>query len=299
MQQQGYPMADDLTFSPIIAGMMRVREWGLSASELRDWMQACIDMGITTFDHADIYGGYHEQRVVGEAMTPELRTQMQIISKANIQLLADDRPDIKVHHYNSSAEHLIASAEKTLRDLNIETIDLLLIHRPDPLLNADEVAYALKQLHQQGKVRYFGVSNFMPHHFDLLQSRLDVPLITNQIELSVTYLDHLHNGVLDQCQQKRLHPLVWGPMAGGRIFRRDDEQTQRIGAILDSIAQEWGCGVDEVALAWVLMHPTHPIPIMGTGKLDRLQSALNAYNRTMTRQQWFAIWEASMGHEVP
>lgn len=296
---KSYPIADNLSFSAIIAGMMRVREWGMSTDELRGWMHACLDMGITTFDHADIYGGYHQQAIVGQAMTRELRQKMQIITKANIQLLADDRPDIGVHHYNTSAQHIITSAEQSLRDLQTDVIDVLLIHRPDPLMNADEIAYAFHHLHTAGKVRYFGVSNFMPYHFDLIQSRLQAPLVTNQIELSLTYLDPLHNGVLDQCQEKRIYPIIWSPVAGGRIFRRDTPQLERIGKQLERIAGEMGRGIDQIALAWIMAHPTHPIPIMGTGKLERLKSATEAIDIELTRQDWFRLWEASKGEEVP
>lgn len=288
-------------FSQIIAGMMRSHEWGLDADGLRGWIEAALDLGITTFDHADIYGNYGNEGFWGRAMGghTHLRDKLQIVTKCGIQLLSDTRPDTIIHHYNTTYYHIIWSAERSLRELQTDYLDVLLIHRPDPLMRADEMARALSKLHQDGKIRYAGVSNFTPSQYNLLQDRLDIPLVTNQVEFSVLYLDPIYDGTLDQCQQLRRAPMVWSPVAGGRIFRADDERSQRVLAILDELANQHGVSAAEIALAWIMQHPANPMPVMGTGKLDRLQEAINASAWHFDRQAWFRVLEASQGHEVP
>lgn len=289
-------------FSRIVPGLMRLNEWGLDAPALLDWIEACLDMGLTTFDHADIYGGYTCEAAFGAALAlkPSLREQMQLVSKCDIMLISENRPQTQVKHYDTRRDHIIASVERSLANLRTDYLDLLLIHRPDPLMDADEVAEALVALRSAGKVAYVGVSNFMPWTFDLLQSRLDFPLVTNQVEFSVNHLEPLHDGTFDQCQQRRIAPMVWSPLGGGRIFWADDEAAQRLRATLGQIGEELGgVPLDQVALAFVLMHPAHPLPVMGTGKLDRLRGAVSALDVALTRQQWFRIWQAATGHEVP
>lgn len=294
-------MQDTLEVSRVIAGIMRLMEWNMSTEELLNWIETVMDMGITTFDHADIYGGYRCEGEFGKALAlkPSLRQQMQIVTKCGIMLVKPNRPQNTIHHYDTSYNHIIASAENSLRELQTDYLDLLLIHRPDPLMDADEVARALDALRQAGKVRYCGVSNFMPWQFNLLQSRLSFPLITNQIELSPLYLAPLHDGTLDQCQQLRIVPMIWSPVGGGSLFDPQDSRTARVHEALKALAETHNAGIDQVALAWVMMHPTHPAPVIGTGKLERVQAAADAVNLRLTRQEWFTVWEASNGHEVP
>jgi predicted oxidoreductase len=205
-----------------------------------------------------------------------------------------------MHHYDTSRERIIAAAEQALRHFHTDYLDLLLIHRPDPLLNADEVAAALTELRQAGKIRYAGVSNFMPFHWTLLQSRLDFPLITNQIEFSLTHLDAQYDGTLDQAQELRHPPMIWSPLGGGGLFTAQDDRAQRVRAVLAQIGAEvGGAGLDQVALAWVLAHPAQTLPVLGTGKLERIRAAAAAETIRLSRQQWFRLWEASTGHEVP
>lgn len=289
------------TFSRIVAGMMRLREWAMTGTELLNFIHACLDLGITTFDHADIYGGYTCEELFGRALAaePSLRGRIELVTKCGIQLVSPNRPDTYVHHYDTSRAHIIASAERSLRNLQIDVLDLLLIHRPDPLMDADEVAEALAHLRMSGKVRHVGVSNFMPWQFHLLQSRLDFPLVTNQIELSVLYLDPLHDGTLDQLQRLRVPPMVWSPVAGGRLFDSGDERTRRVRETLERIGREVGAPAEGVALAWVMRHPARALPVMGTGKIERLREAAAAEAIALDRQQWFAVWEASAGREVP
>ncbi|MCB8989021.1 MAG: aldo/keto reductase [Chloroflexota bacterium] len=293
---------NDFKISRIVAGMMNLSAWRMSTPELVNWIHACLEMGITTFDHADIYGGYTCESVFGQALAaePGLRDKMQLVSKCGIQLVTGNRPANRVHHYDTSAAHIVASAEQSLRNLHTDYLDVLLIHRPDPLLDADEVAAAFAQLRQAGKVRHVGVSNFTPWQFDLLASRLDFPLVTNQIEFSVMHLDPLHDGSLDQCQQHHVVPMAWGPLGGGELFHADIPRAHRLRGKLTEICEEVGdMGIDQVAIAWLLTHPAGVVPVLGTGKLERLRSAVAAQSIQLTRQQWFAIWEASAGREVP
>ncbi len=289
------------TFSRTVAGVMRLREWGMDTDAIRDFIHQCLDLGITTFDHADIYGSYTCEALFGAALAaePALRGRIELVTKCGIQLLSPNRPENFVHHYNTGRDYIVAAAENSLRNLHTDTLDLFLIHRPDPLLDADEVAEALTALRAAGKARHVGVSNFMPWQFDLLQARLDFPLVTNQIELSVLHLAPLHDGTLDQAQRLRAAPMVWSPVAGGRLFSGGDERAGRVRGALEAIGRAIGASPAQVALAWVLRHPARPLPVMGTGKIERLREAVAAESVTLDRQQWFAIWEASAGREVP
>lgn len=289
------------SFSRIVAGIMRLREWGMDTAALLDFIYQCLDLGITTFDHADIYGSYEVEELFGQALAaePSLRERIELVTKCGIQLVSPNRPQTHIHHYDTGREHIIASAERSLRNLRTDTLDLLLIHRPDPLMDADEVAAALTALLAAGKVRHVGVSNFTSRQFELLQSRLDAPLVTNQIELSVLYLAPLHDGTLDLLQQRRVPPMAWSPVAGGRLFSPSDDRARRVRATLETIGGDIGASVDQVALAWLLRHPARVLPVLGTGKIERLREAAAAEHITLDRQQWFAVWQASAGHEVP
>jgi len=289
-------------FSRLVAGVWRVGEWGMDTRGLLDFIHGCLDLGITTFDNADIYSDYAAEGILGAALAaePGLRSRLELVTKCGIQLISPNRPGNRVHHYDTSTEHIIASAENSLHEMRTDYLDLLLIHRPDPLMDADEVAEAFGTLRSSGKVRAFGVSNFMPWQFHLLQSRLDFPLATNQIELSPLYLDPLHDGTLDQLQRLRVPPMAWSPLAGGRLFDPHDERAGRVRSALARVGEELGgAGVDQVALAWLLRHPARVLPVLGTGKLERVRAATAAEGLALDRQQWFAIWEASAGREVP
>lgn len=289
-------------FSKLVSGMMNLASWQWSTTQLIEWLEKCLLAGITTFDHADIYGSYSCEGIFGQALAKaaHLRSQMQLVSKCDIMLLSEKMPQTYVKHYDASKGHIISSVNRSLRELQTNYLDVLLLHRPDPLMNVDEVAEAFNLLKQDGKVLYFGVSNFSVSTYQLLQSRLDFPLVTNQIELSVLQTKALHDGTLDLCQQWRIRPMIWSPFAGGRVFTGTDEQATRTRAVMEKIGEEIGAsGIDQVALAWLLMHPAQLVPILGTGNWERMQTAVEALDLFMTRQHWFAIWQASMGHDIP
>ncbi|PEE37648.1 aldo/keto reductase [Bacillus pseudomycoides] len=295
-------MANNLEFSRIIQGFWRLAEWNMSKQELLSFIENCMEMGITTFDHADIYGGYTCESLFGEALQlqPSLRDNMQIVTKCGIAPPSPKFPKRYVAHYNTSTKHIVKSVEQSLQNLHTDYIDLLLIHRPDPFMDPSEAAEAFTRLKQEGKVRHFGVSNFLPSQFNILSSYLDFPLITNQIEVSAMQLEHFEKGTIDLCQEKRISPMIWSPLAGGEIFTSQNERAVRLRETLQKIANELNVdGIDIVMYAWLLAHPAKMMPIVGSGKLDRVKSAIAATKLTLDRQQWFTIFESSNGHPVP
>jgi predicted oxidoreductase len=291
-----------LLCSRIVLGAWRLAEWKMTTSDLRKLIDTCLELGITTIDHADIYGNYTCEGLFGAALreNPKLRDSLQLISKCGIKLVSVNRPTHAIKHYDTSRNHILASVDHSLRQLQTDYLDLLLIHRPDPFMDADETADALMALVQSGKVKHVGASNFMPSQFELLSSRLNLPLVTNQLEISVMHLDAFLDGTLDQCQRLRMAPMAWSPLGGGELFRSATPQSKRLQRGLTVIGKQLG-GVtpDQVALAWLLSHPANIVPILGTGKLDRIRSAAAASAVRLTREQWFALWRASTGVEVP
>jgi len=289
-------------FSRIALGMWRLNLWKFSDHQLLDFLSRSVELGFTTIDHADIYGGYSCEEFFGKALllNPSLRQKMQLVTKCGIKLVTANRPEHAFHGYDTSKAHILKSVENSLRNLKTDYLDVLLIHRSDPLMNADEVASAFSELKHSGKVRFFGVSNFTPFQFDLLQSRLDFPLVTNQVEVSVLKMDALHDGTLDQCQQLRISPMAWSPFGGGELFSGNSEKAIRVRNELQKTGDELvGKTIDQVALAWLLLHPSHIVPVLGTGNFERVKSAAGALNIHLSRDHWFRIWTASNGFEVP
>lgn len=298
---QRIQLSDNLSFSRIIHGLWRLSDWNLSDNEVVKLIEDCLEAGITTFDHADIYGNYTCEKKFGDALAlkPELREKMEIVTKCGIKLISDNRPEHRIKSYDTSKEHILASVNQSLENLQTDYIDVLLIHRPDPFMNPIEVADAFRQLQEEGKVRHFGVSNFKHSQFKMLQSHLEFPLITNQIELSAFQLENFEDGTLDFCQEVGIAPMAWSPLAGGSIFASDDERAIRLRSTLDKIAGEMGAaGIDEVLYAWLLSHPANIMPIVGSGKMNRIHSAIRSMELSMTREQWFEILQASMGKEI-
>ncbi|MBO2915606.1 aldo/keto reductase [Enterobacter sichuanensis] len=285
-------------FSRFVMGYWRLMDWNMSPLQLASFIEEHIDLGVTTVDHADIYGGYQCEAAFGEALklVPALRDRMEIVTKCGIATTA--KPEHALGHYITDSAHIIKSAEQSLVNLATDRIDLLLIHRPDPLMDADEVAEAFLNLHQSGKVRHFGVSNFTPAQFALLQSRLPFTLATNQVEISPVHQPLLLDGTLDQLQQLRIRPMAWSCLGGGRLF--NDDEFQALRNELETVARELNAGsIEQVVYAWILRLPSKPLPIIGSGKIERVRAALGAEALQMTRQQWFRIRKAALGYDVP
>lgn len=284
----------------VVAGVMRWGKWGadLSTLEYQELIEGCLENGITAFDHADIYGDYTEEAAFGKVLAQQssLRQNMQLISKCGIKMMADVRPHYKVKSYDSGKAHIVASVEASLRSLNTDYLDVLLLHRPDMLMNADEIAEAFTKLQDQGKVKAFGVSNFTPSQYELLRSRWP-ELMTNQLELSLSKLDALTDGSLDQAQQHNSSPMIWSPLGGGKLISKD-RLASPLSRKLHEISERHAQRTDVIAYAWVLMHPTLPSVVTGSSKLKRIVRAKQALDVHLTKEEWYELLEASRGHEV-
>jgi predicted oxidoreductase len=290
-----------LTVSKLVLGLWRLDAWGYNAERLAALLAQCVEMGITTFDHADIYGDYRCEGLFGDAIKamPALKQQCEIVTKCDIKLVSEQRPDHRIKSYDTSAEHIIASVHRSISQLNVDRIDLLLLHRPDPLMQPAEVAEAFSALHRSGDVANFGVSNHSPSQIDMLASYVEQPLMTNQIECSVLQTQPLYNGCFDHALLHRYKPMIWSPFAGGALFQSDAPATERVRAVMVRVAERFdGADVDQIALAWLLRHPVGAVPVLGSGQIERIQRAVAALSLSLTREDWFEILEASRGCEV-
>jgi predicted oxidoreductase len=289
--------------SRIAYGVWRLLEdpEGAGAERVLAKIEACLELGITTFDHADIYGGYRCEEAFGKALrrAPSVRERMEIVTKCGIMLVDPERPQNRIKHYDYSAAHLEASVERSLENLGTDRIDVLLLHRPSPLFDADEVALAVERLRAAGKVLHVGVSNFTPSQLELLASRLPALPVTNQVEIHPLRLDAFLDGTLDQCQRLRIAPMAWSPTAGGRLFRGEGEREARVRRALVEVADKLGTSPEGALYAWLLRHPARIIPVLGTNQIERVAAAAGALGLHMDTQDWFSIWSASTGCEVP
>ncbi|MEY2987274.1 MAG: hypothetical protein RJB13_795 [Pseudomonadota bacterium] len=291
-------------FSPIIFGAWRLADTASEANSesVGRKITAALEYGINTFDHADIYGDYSCEELFGSAVSKCKipRDKYKLITKCGIKLVSPQRPKHGLKTYDTGARHITESVERSLKNLNTDHIDLLLIHRPDPLMNPDEVAHTFNTLNQQGKVLSFGVSNFSTQQVKMLQSRMNTPLAANQIEFSLLNTDPLFNGQLDQCLEMRMTPMAWSPLGGGRIFSANDARSQAIRSCLNQLSEKYNAKNPEtVAYAWLLKHPANVQPVVGTGKPERLKSATDALNLKLDHEDWFHLLKAAVGSDVP
>lgn len=276
--------------------------WGKWGKQLDDYqivrrLNHCLDAGITTFDHADIYGDYGTERDFGSAFAKAniARSSIQLISKCGIQYMGESRPELRIKHYQYDAEYIVWSAERSLKLLQTEYLDMFLLHRPSPLIEPDEVAKAFESLKKDGKVLGFGVSNFTPSQTDLIKTA--VPVAVNQIEFSLTQHSAMHNGSLDHMTINNILPMSWSPL--GSVFRETTEQTDRIKKALKPLCDKYNASEDQVLLSWVLKHPAGVHPVIGTTTPERITKAVEAITINMDREDWFTLLVASQGHKVP
>ena len=267
-------------------------------------IDACLAQGITTFDHADIYGNYSCEALFGQAIKarPSLKDQIEIVTKTDIMLLSDKWPDTRVKHYDTSPAHVTASVERSLSRIGVDVIDLLLIHRPDPLMDAQALGACLDGLIDSGKLRGVGVSNFMPWDVDLLQSCMKHKLQTNQIELGLLNPAPFINGQLAHAQQHRMPVMAWSPLGGGRLHSQagtPGTAAARLAPKLAELAQAAGTDTTAVAMAWLMHHPVQVLPVMGTNQIERIERFTDAARVPMDRQTWYELYELANGHEVP
>lgn len=289
-------LTPDLSFSRIVYGMWRLGDdTDTSPAHVQAKVEACLKQGITTMDQADIYGGYTAEAIFGAALraAPGLRDKIEIVTKCDIVAPVGRHAGARVKHYDTSAAHITASVEASLREMATDRIDLLLIHRPDPLINPDETGAALDALVASGKVRAVGVSNFRPWDMDLLQSRMSARLVTNQIELSLSAHEAFVNGDLAYLHQHRIAPMAWSPLAGGGLAKAAGLREK-----LDALGAESGTDWSAVAVAWLLHHPAGIMPVMGTNTLSRIAQIADALRVPMDRQTWYELYTLALGREV-
>ena len=291
-------MKNQIQFSRIISGTMTWGEWGkqLSTKEMAGMMEQCLEMGITTFDHADIYGGYTTEGAFGKAFSESKikRDQIQLITKCGIQYVCESR-DNKVKHYNYSKDYIIWAAERSLKELQTEYLDLFLLHRPSPLMRPEEVAAAISKLMESGKVRSFGVSNFTPSQIALIEK--ETPVSGNQVEFSLTAHSVMFDGTLDDVLLNDRMLMCWSPL--GSYFREKNEQRKRIKKALKPLKKKYKASTSQLLLAWILNHPAKAYPVVGTTNPDRLKESTEAVEIQLELEDWFTLLTASQGHKVP
>ena len=293
-------LSDRLELSQVVMGCMRIADAGITEQELLTLVETCLDMGVTSIDHAPVYGGYTCEKIFGDAVLrkrPELREKMQLITKAGI--VCPGHYGNKTIYYNSTREEILREMDESLEKLGTDHVDLLLIHRPDPLADPAETADALETVVKQGKALHVGVSNFMPSQMTMLQSYLSIPLVTNQVELSVKNTENFFNGVVDDAFTRRIPLMAWSPLGGGDVFRSQEEKYVRLRGVLTEIAKGHETSMDAVMYAWLFMHPVRIAALTGTMNADRIKAAAEAADLKLSYDEWYQILEASRGFSVP
>jgi predicted oxidoreductase len=289
-------------FSRMVYGTWRLLDTKPTPQEINRRLHACLELGITTIDTAEVYGLYEVEKVLGAALalSPGLRDKLELVTKAGIYVPCSHHPDRRTAHYNATAPRLLKSLEKSLRLLVTDRVELFLVHRPDWLARADDTAAGLNELLRSGKIRAAGVSNYSASQFDLLNAQMEQPLVTNQIEFHLLHPEPIHDGTLHQCEKLGVLPMAWSPLAGGRIFDSSIPASTRLAAAAKRLSSRYNAAtLEQLAYAWVLAHPSHPLPVIGTNKLERLQSAAQADVIVLEREDWYVLWEAAEGRKIP
>ena len=290
-------------FSRLVYGTWRILDdAAFTTQELNRRINLCVDLGMTTLDTAEIYGGYEVEEALGKAiaLSPGLRDKLEIVTKAGIYVPNKFHPERRTAHYNATGARMVKSLEKSLRFLQTDHVELQLVHRPDWLTSADDTANGLNQLLREGKIRSAGVSNYNVHQFELLNSRMEHPLVTNQLEFHLLHMDPIYDGTFQQCEKLGMAPMAWSPMAQGRIFDPKNEAAQRLKLAAEKMSARYdGATLEQLAYAWILAHPANPLPILGTNKIERIESAAKSIGIKLEREDWYALWEAAQGRGIP
>ena len=288
--------------SRMVYGTWRLLATRPSAQEINRRLHGCVDLGITTIDTAEIYGLYAVEEWLGAALalSPGLRDKLEIVTKAGIYVPNPHHPERRTAHYNATGAQLVRSLEKSLRLLGTDRVELFLVHRPDWLARADDTAAGLNQLLRCGKIRSAGVSNYSAAQFDLLNAQREQPLATNQVEFHLLHPEPMTDGTLLQCEKLGILPMAWSPLAGGRIFDSNNPAAQRLAEAAKAMSARYSCAtLEQLAYAWVLAHPSRPLPVIGSNKPERIQSAAAADGIVLEREDWYALWEAAQGRKIP
>ncbi len=295
-------LGNNLEISRIVHGHWRLAEWNLSSKQLINFIKEIYGLGINAFDHADIYGGHTCEKLFGNALSlePSFRHNIKIITKCGIVRVDDKNTGKACNNYDYSFEHIVSSVENSLKNFGTDYIDLLLLHRPSPFTDPTEIAEAFDHLKTSGKVLNFGVSNFNQGQFEMLESYLNFDLVTNQVEISPLNIEHFTNGNIDFFLKKRIKPMAWSPLGGGKIFRPSNYREHNILSVLKDIANELDIEkIETVAYAWLLKHPVKIIPVTGSGNIERIKTAVKSLDIKMSLEQWFRIYVAANGEFLP
>ena len=292
---------EEYKISPFMIGTMRMGHWGskMNASEIEKFIEGCIALDLIDFDHADIYGSYTTESDFGAVLKkrPDLRNQMRITTKCGIRIVSENRPEHQIKSYDLTKDHIKRSVENSLLALHTDHIDTLLLHRPDFLLDPQEIAEAFTALEKEGKVKYFGVSNFSISQCELLQEIF--PLCTHQVEISLLHREAFENGVLDQCQKWGITPTAWSPLGGGVLLNSsEDRNIAELQKKITLLAEKYHAQPDQVLLAWLRKHPAGIVPVLGTSKLSRIKNARDSLKINLTHEEWYMLWQAATGTEI-
>jgi len=288
-------------FSPIAHGYWRLMDWSLSPQDIASLIKASLELGIYTLDHADIYGDYRCETAFGQGfglLAPSARQKVQLVSKCGIKLMSASAPERRIKHYDYSYDHIVQSVENSLQRLGAEKLDVLLLHRPSPLLQPEEVARAFSDLQASGKVLDFGVSNFTSGQFDALQSACEQPLVTNQVQISPLHVDYLFDGGQDHALLHDYAPMAWSPLGGGRLFAPKSERDHAVADLFNQLSDVHNLPIDTLAYAWTRKLPSNPTVVVGSGKLERLEAAVQALDFDFPLEDWYAVLQASRGHGI-
>ncbi len=291
-------MDTKVQFSKVIAGMMRLGSWGnqFDTKAYRAFIDHCLEQGVDSFDHADIYGDYTTEADFGKVLKedPALRDQIKLITKCGIRRVCDNRPEHKVKSYDSSADHIIESVNQSLKNLNTDYIDALLLHRPDVLMEPLEITVAVDELKAAGKIRSFGVSNFNTHEIEMLQTFTSIEHI--QIEISIAALDAFQNGILNVAMKNHIAVQAWSPLGGGALFEEElIDSLYRIKRTAEPIMEKYALAFDELLYAWLAKHPSGIIPVTGTSKPARIDAANKGMSVDIDKEDWYALYQAANG----
>ncbi|MEI9955164.1 MAG: aldo/keto reductase [Ferruginibacter sp.] len=282
--------------SPAIYGFWRwSKEVDNTVETMEKIVNLCLELGINTFDHADVYGSWKSEEVFGKALAQKSfkREDIVLFTKCGLNIPNPGNPDIRIPHYNTSKEHILQSVENSLRKLKTDYIDIFILDHLDPISNLEETALTLDQLKSSGKVKNIGVANFTVFQHQLLASYLRTPIVTNHIELNLLNTAALDNGQLDYIKQKYMRPLVSAPLAGGRIETGTDKVAIRINQKLQDIGSKYNANVESTAVAWLLK--LGALPIIGTTSEQRIRNIVDAFSIDLDRQDWYELYAASKG----
>ena len=289
-------------FSRFVYGTWRILDDGSSIQEINRRLHRCVELGITSIDTAEIYGLYTVEAALGQALalSPGLRTKLEIITKADIYVPNPKHPASRVACYDATGARLRQSVDESLRLMGTDHVELFLVHRPDWLTSIDDTAQGLNDLIRAGKIRSAGVSNYSATQFAALNSRMAQPLVTNQVEFHLLQMAPIYDGTFDQSQQQRFQPMAWSPLAGGRLFDQSNPAAVRLAkAAADMSARYHGATLEQLAYAWILAHPSRPLTVIGTNKIERIESAAKSADIILQREDWYALWVAAQGHGIP